>query len=94
MQEDMEEDVNSNTSSIGKDTQLLMTARLTTMTTMLQNSSGNSTSRPPQMDKRYKETSKSLQKSSSSNTPKHLKNFIAYTLYSSLTPINIYATTT
>jgi hypothetical protein len=43
MQEDMEEDVNSNTSSTGKDTQPLTTVGSTTMTSMLQNSSKSST---------------------------------------------------
>jgi hypothetical protein len=68
MQEGTKEDVNSNTSSIGKDTQLLTTAGSTTITSMLQNSLRNSTNRPLWVDERYKETPKSPRESPFSNT--------------------------
>jgi len=66
----MEEDANSNTSSIGKDTQPLTTAGSTTMTSTPQNSSRSSTNRPLQVDERYKGTPKYPRKSPSSNASK------------------------
>jgi hypothetical protein len=91
----MEEDVNSNTLSIEKDTQLLTTAGSTTVTSMLQSSSRNSTNRPPQVDERYKRTPNSPQKSPSSNTSKAFKETSSpthFTLPSHL--LKMYATTT
>jgi hypothetical protein len=58
MQDVMEGDVNFNTSSTGKDTQLVMTAGSTMKTYTPQNSSRSSTNRPPRVDERYKETTK------------------------------------
>jgi len=90
----MEEDVNSNTSSTGKDTQPLTTAGLTTMTSMLQSFSKSSTNKPLQVDERYKETPKSPRKSPSSNTSKAFKETSLpthFTLPSHL--LDMYATT-
>ena len=91
----MEEDVNSNTLSIGKDTQPLTTAGSTTVTSMLQSSSRNSTNRPPWVDERYKRTPNSPQKSPSSNASKAFEETSSpmhFTLPSHL--LNMYATTT
>jgi len=95
MQEDTEEDVNSNTLSIGKDTQPLTTAGSTTVTSTLQNSSKSSTNRPLWVDEMYKETPKFPQKSPSSNTSKAFEETSSpthFTLPSHL--LNMYATTT
>jgi hypothetical protein len=56
MQGDMKEDINSNTLSTGKANQLLMIAGLAIKTYTYQNSSRNSTNRPPWVDKKYKDT--------------------------------------
>jgi len=95
MQGDTEEDVNSNTSSIRKDTQPLTTARSTTVTSMLQNSSRSSTNRPPRVDERYKKTPNSPRKSPSSNASKAFEETSSPTHF--ILPshlLNMYATTT
>jgi hypothetical protein len=91
----MEEDVNCNTSSIGRATQPQMTHGLTTATSMPQNSSRNSTNRPLRVDERYKETPK-VPKNLHLPTPlKHSKTS-SQLLFSQSSPYiqNMYATTT
>jgi hypothetical protein len=95
MQGDTEKDVNSNTLSIGKGTQPLMIAGLTTVTSTPQNSSKSSTNRPPRVDERYKETPKFPQKSPSSNTSKAFEETSSPTHF--ILPshlLKMYATTT